>query len=133
MQTAKEAEFLIACLCAGWCGTCREYEDAFRALQDRFPAAGFVWIDVEDEADVVGDLDVENFPTIVIQRGADVLFCGPMLPQVRLLERLLETFVAQSEDESRTYARGTEERQAWQDVANLRARLPARPFSEPDL
>ncbi|MEN3110116.1 thioredoxin family protein [Uliginosibacterium paludis] len=120
---AKEAEFLVACLCAAWCGTCREYAPGFEALKDRFPDAGFVWVDVEDESDIAGDVDVENFPTVVIQRGHDVLFCGPMLPQARLLERLLETLLTQTADESAAYARGTAERLAWQGLADIRSRL----------
>ncbi|MDQ7988152.1 MAG: thioredoxin family protein [Candidatus Dactylopiibacterium sp.] len=122
-QTALEAEFLVSCLCAGWCGTCRDYAEGFEALPGKFPEVGFVWVDVEDEAEVAGDIDVENFPTLVIQRGTDVLFCGPMLPQHRLLERLLETFMAQSAEESAGYARGTPERLGWQGLADVRTRL----------
>lgn len=120
---ARDAEFLVSCLCAAWCGTCREYAPGFDALKDRFPDAGFVWVDVEDESEIAGDVDVENFPTLVIQRGADVLFCGPMLPQARLLERLIESFIAQTPEEAAAYARGNEERMAWQGVADIRSRL----------
>lgn len=53
----------------------------------------------------------------------DVLFCGTMLPQHRLLERLLETLIAQTPDESAAYARGNAERLAWQGIADIRSRL----------
>ncbi|NSL54124.1 thioredoxin family protein [Uliginosibacterium aquaticum] len=122
--SSKEAEFLVACLCAGWCGTCREYQPGFQALAQKFPLAGFVWVDVEDEPEVADDIDVENFPTLVIQRDERVLFCGPMLPQLHLLERLIETFMAQSAEEALHYALGNAERAAWQTVANVRSRLP---------
>lgn len=121
---ASKAEFLVACLCAAWCGTCREYRDGFEALQGRFPELGFVWVDVEEQAEVADELDVENFPTLVIQRASHVLFCGPMLPQHFLLERLIETFLAQSEEVSAAYAVGTAERRSWQGVADIRSRLP---------
>lgn len=123
-ESLREREFLVACLCAEWCGSCREYRPGFEALAQRFPGVGLRWVDVEDEADVVDDIDVENFPTLVIQRGELVLFCGPMLPQLHLLERLIETFMAQSAEESRRYALGNPERAAWQSVANVRSRLP---------
>lgn len=84
----------------------------------------FRWVDIEDEPEIAGDLDVENFPTLVIQRGHDVLFCGPMLPMRHLLERLLETFLAQTAEESAQYARGNAERLGWQGLADIRARLP---------
>lgn len=122
---ALGAEFLVACLCAQWCGTCREYRPGFEALAAKLPDVGFVWVDVEDEAEVVDEIDVDNFPTLVIQRGSDVLFCGPMLPQIHLLERLIETFCAQSMDESIAYARGNSTRLAWQGVGDVRSRLEA--------
>lgn len=89
---AKPAEeFLVFCLCAAWCGTCRDYRAVFEALPGRFPQAGFHWIDVEDDADWIGDLDVENFPTLVVQRNEDVLFQGVLMPQPGIIERLLES------------------------------------------
>lgn len=118
-----EAEFLVACLCAEWCGTCREYRPGFERLVERFPSVGFVWVDVEDEEEVADEIDVENFPTLVIQRKSHVLFCGPMLPQLPLLERLIETYLAQSEAESIAYASGNPERRAWQGLADVRSRL----------
>ncbi len=118
-------EFLVSCLCAEWCGTCREYRPGFEALAQKFPGVAFRWVDVEDEPALVGDLDVENFPTLVIQRGHDVLFFGPMLPMLHLLERLLQTFLAQSAEESAHYARANAERQGWQGEADIRARLEA--------
>ena len=57
----------VACLCAEWCGTCREYRDAFDRLADKHPEICFAWIDIETHADRFDDLDVENFPTILIE------------------------------------------------------------------
>ncbi|MFT4171707.1 MAG: thioredoxin family protein [Rhodocyclaceae bacterium] len=118
-----DAEFLVTCLCAQWCGSCREYQPAFEALAGGRPNVAYAWVDVEDEPEIAGDVDVDNFPTLVIQRGGDVLFCGPMIPEVRALERVLASFLEQSSDESRGYAHGNPERRSWQAVADLRARL----------
>lgn len=87
-------EFLVFCLCAAWCGTCRDYRAVFDALPARFPQAHFHWIDVEDDADWIGDLDVDNFPTLVVQRGEDVLFQGVLMPQAGIVERLLASLFA---------------------------------------
>jgi len=89
-----EPEFLVACLCAAWCGTCRDYRSVFEALPARFPQARFLWVDVEDDADWIGDIDVENFPTLVVQHHEAVLFQGVLTPQPRVVERLLETLFA---------------------------------------
>lgn len=71
----------IACLCAEWCGTCREYRTVFQALQTALPGHRFHWIDIEDEADLAGDVDVETFPTLMVARGSEVLFAGTVLPK----------------------------------------------------
>ena len=86
---------LVACLCAAWCGSCRDYRPTFDALAARFGAdTEFVWIDVEDEADALGDPDIENFPTLLIARGATPLFLGPVTPQPQTAERLVQSALA---------------------------------------
>ena len=70
-----------------------EYRPGFLALGRDYPRARFRWIDIEDEADEVGELEVENFPTIRITRGDEVLFHGPMEPHHAQLRRLLESFM----------------------------------------
>jgi len=83
---------LVACLCAEWCGTCRDYLPPFETLAAKRPDDVFAWIDIEDFPELLDDHDVENFPTLLIQRGPDVLFYGTMLPHIGHLERLLESF-----------------------------------------
>jgi len=72
---------LVVCLCADWCGSCREYRAAFAALSERHSArADFAWLDVEDQSDALGDPDVENFPTLLIAAGDAALFYGAVTP-----------------------------------------------------
>jgi len=80
---------LVACLCAEWCGVCRDYAQTFRDMEARFPQARFLWIDVEDESDLVDPIEVENFPTLLIARADQTLFFGTVLPHLQTLERLL--------------------------------------------
>lgn len=94
-NTQPAAHWWVVCLCAGWCGTCREY----RALFDGLAAAAapqerWLWVDIEDDEDLTGDLDVETFPTLLIGEGSAVRFLGPLLPQAAVLERLLESLRA---------------------------------------
>jgi len=91
-----EAEMRVTCLCAEWCGTCREYRTPFFNLAGRFPQAEFEWLDVEYDAEKVGDLEVDNFPTLRITRGSEVLFYGVMLPHADHLARLLQKFSEES-------------------------------------
>ena len=112
--------FLVTCLCAQWCGTCRDYRAGFDELAAQFPGVRFRWLDIEEQADALGDLDIENFPTLYIRRDDSVLFFGTMLPYISNLRRLIETFQEQTMAQSHDYARATPERAGWQDDADLR-------------
>jgi thioredoxin 1 len=82
---------LVVCLCAEWCRVCGEYRPRFEQLQARFPAVQFLWIDVEDEADLLHPLDVENFPTLLLAVGDEPRFLGPVTPQPEMLEPLMRS------------------------------------------
>jgi thioredoxin 1 len=113
----------VACLCAGWCGTCSSYRAGFEQLAARHPDKQFVWIDIEDQADVVGELDVDNFPTLLIQRADTVAFFGTVLPDPALAERLLAAQTAHSDEELARLAASSDERRQWQRLCNLRTLL----------
>ncbi|MFC3109185.1 thioredoxin family protein [Undibacterium arcticum] len=115
--------WIVACLCAAWCGTCNDYRATFDALAQGHPEMHFIWIDIEDQSEVVGDLDVENFPTLLIQRADTVAFFGPVLPEPRLAERLLNAQVEQSAAELATNAASNATHRSWQQDCNLRQLL----------
>ena len=85
---------LVACLCAQWCGTCRDYRSEFDRLAEAHPEVCFVWIDIETHADRFDDLDVENFPTLLIEDGTTTRFFGTVLPHISIAERLLSDLTA---------------------------------------
>jgi thioredoxin 1 len=79
----------VICLCAEWCGVCREWRDAFSQAAAAHPELRFAWVDVEDEADAMGDVDIETFPTVLIAREGKPLFFGPVLPSGTQFTRLI--------------------------------------------
>ena len=86
---------LVACLCAEWCGSCRDYRATFAALADRFSAdADFAWIDIEDESDALGDPDIENFPTLLLADAGGLRFLGAVTPHAATAERLVQNALA---------------------------------------
>lgn len=97
LTLADESRLLVACLCAEWCGTCREFRAAFDALAARHPEVTFIWLDVEDDSELVDEFEVENFPTVVIEQSQQMRFNGTVLPQAALLERLLTASPADGE------------------------------------
>jgi len=112
-------DFAVVCLCAEWCGICRDYRSDFERLEMRFPGVRLLWRDIEEDAESLGDLDIENFPTILVRRGELVLFYGTMLPQVSHLARLIETFLEQTLEQSKEYAMSNQERAGWQANPDL--------------
>lgn len=86
---------LVACLCAAWCRTCDDYRPTFDALALEFAdAARFVWVDIEDDEQALGDVDVQDFPTLLIARGDALQFFGPVLPHPGTARALLQRAVA---------------------------------------
>jgi thioredoxin-like negative regulator of GroEL len=84
---------LVVCLCAAWCHVCEQYRSTFNqvqaSVQADFPQVSFVWLDIEDESEVLDPLDVENFPTILMSLGRAPRFFGTITPQPQTLERLV--------------------------------------------
>ena len=82
-------KLLVVCLCAQWCGTCTEYQPLFTALQSEFAGARFMWVDVEDQSDLVDPIEVENFPTLLVALGQSARFFGTVTPHLETLRRLI--------------------------------------------
>lgn len=87
----QHKSWLVACLCAAWCDTCQSYRQQFDALAAQHSDKCFAWIDIEDQADLVDAVDIENFPTILIQYKDKPVFFGTMLPDTAQLNRLLDS------------------------------------------
>lgn len=90
-QEERAGEWLVACLCAEWCGSCREYRATFEDLARKQPGWRFLWVDIEDESDALAafDLDIEDFPTVLVARGGQLRFLGTLLPHAATLARTL--------------------------------------------
>src|SRR4051794_10095507 len=86
---------VVACLCAQWCSSCREYRVIFDEVASRFPHARFVWIDIEDDAALVDGVEVEDFPTLLVAEGPEPRFFGPLAPHA---ETLVAVVRAHAED-----------------------------------
>ena len=87
---------LVACLCAQWCGVCRDYAPLLKSTLAGFGAAqvALKWVDIEDNDELLGDLDVQNFPTLLIARGAQPVFLGAVMPHAHTLLRLVQGALA---------------------------------------
>jgi thioredoxin-like negative regulator of GroEL len=84
----------VVCLCAAWCGACRDYRAVLAQVALQQPQLRFAWVDVEDHADLADDFDVQTFPTLYIAGSQGVHFAGPVLPHAATLERMLTALPA---------------------------------------
>jgi thioredoxin 1 len=91
----EQPTWWVACLCAAWCGVCRDWQPLFAQQARLRPQMRFAWVDVEDEDDAMGDVDIETFPTLLVARGNEVLYLAPIPPFTKQFDRLLDTLLAQ--------------------------------------
>ena len=84
------ARLVVMSLCAAWCDTCNEFRAAYERIANARPRIAFVWLDIEDDAAIVGDVDVENFPTLAVYRGREPVHFGVSLPHETTIGRLID-------------------------------------------
>jgi len=88
----------VVALCAAWCDTCAEFRDTLDRLAQARPDIVFVWLDIEDDSAICGDIDIENFPTLAIYRGERLLHYGVSLPQEGTVGRLIAELAKRTEN-----------------------------------
>ncbi|HUR89667.1 MAG TPA: thioredoxin family protein [Ramlibacter sp.] len=118
-------EWWVIALCAEWCNVCREWRAVFNEAARSRGDMKFAWVDVEDEADAMGDVDIETFPTVLVGRGSEALFLGPVQPSGAQLSRLLASLKHTQTDEALSRLPVSEE------AAPLLARLHAGVLPKP--
>jgi len=112
----------VACLCAAWCRTCEAYRPMVqRVAMSLAPGRWrWHWIDVEDDADWVGNLEIETFPTWVVAGPEGLRFAGVLLPHEDTLRRTLKAAL------DGPVGRPPEvDAEAWQALARRLRRRPA--------
>ena len=85
-----EGPLVVISLCAAWCHTCREFRDTFERIAMARNHVQFVWLDIEDDHEISGDIDVESFPTLVVFRGDVPVYFGVSTPQEATVTRLID-------------------------------------------
>lgn len=88
------SQIVVVALCAAWCETCNAFRVDYERLAESRADVAFIWLDIEDDADVAGDVDVENFPTLAIFRGRIPLHFGVSLPHASSIGRLIDALGA---------------------------------------
>ncbi len=116
----------LACLCAAWCRTCEGYRPLVQRVAASMPPGPWRWhrIDVEDDAELVGNLDVETFPTWVVVGPEGLRFAGALLPHEETLRRTLRAALDRpvgdvpADPEWSAFAQRLRARPAWDPMAD---------------
>ena len=93
---ADTSRLTVVSFCAAWCDACNEFRVAYERLAAGRADVTFVWLDIEDDAVLAGDVDVENFPTLAVYRGAEPLHFGVSLPHATTIGRLIDALATRS-------------------------------------
>ena len=109
----------VVALCAAWCDTCTEFRATLERIAGARPDMLFFWLDIEDDSEICGDIDIENFPTLAIYRGERLLHYGVSLPLEGTVRRLVDEIAARPEI-------GVSAPQAVLDLPHRLRRLPGK-------
>lgn len=94
---SDDGTLVVISLCASWCHACAEFREAFERIAMQRSSVQFVWLDIEDDHELCGDIDVENFPTLAVFRGDVPLHFGISMPQEATVARLIDRLASRSE------------------------------------
>ena len=92
-----DGTLVVISMCAGWCHTCAEFRQALERIAAERRNAQFVWLDIEDDHELCGDIDVENFPTLAVFRGDVPVHFGVSLPHQATVARLIDQLASRTE------------------------------------
>ncbi len=95
---SKSPVVLVVCLCARWCNVCEDYRSVFDQVRASAgldgPESVFIWLDIDDDDDLLHTLEVEQFPTLLIAVDESPRFFGPLASQATVLERMVVSSTA---------------------------------------
>jgi thioredoxin 1 len=91
-----DRSLVVISLCAAWCHTCGEFREAFERIAVERGDVQFVWLDIEDDHEICGDIDVDNFPTLAVFRGDVPVHFGVSTPQEATLARLIDELASRT-------------------------------------
>jgi thioredoxin 1 len=68
-QLQSEGKKLLVQYTAMWCGPCKALTPRLTTLSSKYPDITFVKVDVDENMDAIGELEIRSVPTIMIYNG----------------------------------------------------------------
>jgi thiol-disulfide isomerase/thioredoxin len=87
-ETKKKREnhatiYVAIFLCARWCSVCRDFflscKTTAARYSQQYPDTFFLYLDIEEDENITGDIDVDNFPTLLVFRNETLLHFKPII------------------------------------------------------
>lgn len=87
-KAIAEQRTLIISLCADWCDNCDEWKSQFISLT-LAEKQHKIWLDIDDHADMIADIDTSILPVLVIYKTNKIAFCGAVRPDLVTVSTLI--------------------------------------------
>ena len=91
-----DGPLVVISLCAAWCHTCGDFRESFERIAIARGDVQFIWLDIEDDHEICGDIDVENFPTLAVFRGDVPVHFGVSAPHEATVARLIDELASRT-------------------------------------
>jgi thiol-disulfide isomerase/thioredoxin len=92
-------DLYVTCFCAAWCRTCDAYDAVMQELRAHYgDKVALRWMDIEEQSDLLDEMDIENFPTLLVADAQHTYFFGPVLPYVAAAKQLIDRGLTQELD-----------------------------------
>ncbi len=95
-MTVAGGGYWVIGLCADWCHVCRGMKPDFDQMPSLLPDARWVWLDIEDHDDLLGDLDITTFPTYLIASDEGIHLLAPGPTKADALARFVAPYLRQA-------------------------------------
>ena len=77
----------LVIFCAAWCGVCRDLNKTWLTQPSNLNMQ-MHWVDIDDHADQLENLEFESFPYIATFKNKKLSFFGTVLPNITVIEKI---------------------------------------------
>lgn len=77
----------LVIFCAAWCGVCRDLNKIWLTQPNNLNIQMY-WVDIDDYADQLEEIEFESFPYIATFKNKKLSFFGTALPNIAVIKKI---------------------------------------------